>query len=55
MNATVVVAGGRPYGHQLFERCARLLNSAAITFSDCGIADACEHRLFLIGADIAQR
>src|SRR5215204_5076517 len=41
--------------YQLFERCASILSTMSRVFPRARIADVSEHRLFLIGADIAQR
>jgi hypothetical protein len=41
--------------YQLFERCARVLTTISRVIARGRIADVREHRLFLIGADIAQR
>jgi hypothetical protein len=45
----------RPHSYQLFERCARCLNTQSKVIERGRIADVLEHRLLLIGADIAQR
>jgi len=41
--------------YQLFERCARVFGTILKSDNSSRMADALEHRLFLIGADIAQR
>ena len=41
--------------YQLFKRCARILSTGRRVLHEGRITDAVEHRLFLIGADIAQR
>jgi hypothetical protein len=44
-----------PNSYQLFKRCAKGLGTMPSVFPCGRKADVLEHRLFLIGADIAQR
>jgi hypothetical protein len=41
--------------YQLFKRYAKVFEPLSSVFARGSIADVCKHRLFLIGADIAQR
>ena len=45
----------RLYSYQLFERCANFLSTIPRLRVRGRTSDVLEHRLFLIGADIAQR